>query len=90
VIAKQLVLSGTSVGANYPAATRARSPADFAAKTVPPQQPCENLAGQNPLGDGVEEEPGIDEGLAGPLAVDGLETCVVPGEEGIDSKPKTG
>jgi len=32
VIGKQLLRSGTSVGANYRAACRARSPADFVAK----------------------------------------------------------
>ena len=41
VISKQLLRSGTSVGANYRAACRAKSPADFIAKMKIVEEECD-------------------------------------------------
>jgi four helix bundle protein len=41
VIAKQLIRCGTSVGANYRAATRAKSPADFISKMGIVEEECD-------------------------------------------------
>jgi len=41
VIAKQLIRCGASVGANYRAATRAKSPADFVAKMGIVEEECD-------------------------------------------------
>jgi four helix bundle protein len=41
VIARQLVRCGTSVGANYRAASRAKSPADFIAKMGIVEEECD-------------------------------------------------
>jgi four helix bundle protein len=44
VIGKQLIRCGTSVGANYRAATRARSDADFIAKMGIVEEECDECA----------------------------------------------
>jgi len=41
VVGKQLLRSGTSVGANYRAACRAKSPADFIAKMAIVEEECD-------------------------------------------------
>jgi hypothetical protein len=47
VIGNQLLRCGTSVGANYGAACRAKSPADFVAKMTIVEEECDESTGWN-------------------------------------------
>ena len=99
IIGRQLVRAGTSVGANYRAACRARSRADFIAKLKVVEEECDEIAllARAIWPDGIQEptaDCGIEEGSGGTpfdggrLDQDGsyliLQSSIVNLHEGFD------